>query len=57
MEIKGEKNGVNYNNILKSEIKHAQFYHIARKSENLVGAVGRPLVHMSAFQQTTGYSS
>lgn len=34
--------------------KYAQYYKINLNSENSDNAVGRPLVHKSAVQQTTG---
>lgn len=56
MGVRSEKNELNGNGIFKNELKFAQYYQIARNSKNPIGAVGRPLVHKSALQQTTGYS-
>lgn len=34
--------------------KYAQYYRIALNSQSSTDAVGRPMVHKSAFLQTTG---
>lgn len=47
-------NLTNGNNSPTHISKYAQFYHIAPNSQSPDVAVGKPLVHKSAIQQTTG---
>lgn len=44
----------NYNNTVVNSSKYAQYYHIDPNSQSPNDAVGKPLVHKSALQQTTG---
>lgn len=54
LDTLGVKNLVNDVNNAKNTSKYAQYYQIISNSQSSDGAVGKPLVHMSAIQQTTG---
>lgn len=54
LKISGGKNVRNGHEMATRNFKYAQYYRIERNSQNPVGAVGKPLVHKSALQQTTG---
>ncbi|XP_060840095.1 xanthine dehydrogenase isoform X2 [Rhopalosiphum padi] len=45
---------INGNNVITHNSKYAQYYNIASNSPSPNDAVGKPLVHRSAIQQTTG---
>lgn len=47
-------NLINDNNDVKKMSKYAQYYHINPNSQSPDDAVGKPLVHKSAIQHTTG---
>lgn len=47
-------NLINDNNPTTHISKYAQYYHIVPNSQSPDDAVGKPLVHKSATQQTTG---
>jgi len=49
-----EHNLSNGNNAITYISKYAQYYHIDPNSQDPDDAVGKPLVHKSALQQTTG---
>jgi len=49
-----EHNLINVNNPATHISKYAQYYHIVPNSQSPDDAVGKPLVHKSAIQQTTG---
>jgi len=47
-------NLINGNDAVTHISKYAQYYHIVPNSQSPDDAVGKPLVHKSAIQQTTG---
>jgi len=49
-----EHNLSNGNNAITHISKYAQYYHIDPKSQDPDDPVGKPLVHKSAIEQTTG---
>lgn len=54
LETLGVKNLVNDDKNVKNTSKYAQYYHITPNSQSFDDTVGKPLVHKSAIQQTTG---
>lgn len=43
-----------FNKLINNMFKYAQYCHISPNSQGPHDAVGKPLVHKSAIQQTTG---
>lgn len=54
LETLGVKNLFNDDNNVENTSKYAQYYHIMPSSQSSDDIVGKPLVHKSAIQQTTG---